>query len=195
VFAELLSGRLRGVAELSAEQACALSRHYELLVRWNKVMNLTSVRNLEETVERHYCESVFLAARLPAGALAIADIGSGAGFPGIPVAVMRPECQVTLIESHQRKAVFLREASREMPNVRVAPRRAEDVEGAFDWAVSRAVRAADIGPVLARMASQVALLAGGEKPEAAGVEWAAPIQLPWGERRFLWLGRSVSRGT
>ncbi|HWR51680.1 MAG TPA: 16S rRNA (guanine(527)-N(7))-methyltransferase RsmG [Bryobacteraceae bacterium] len=195
MFAELLKEKLRGVFELSADQVCALERHYELLVRWNKILNLTSVRNVSEAVERHYCESVFLGAHLPSGALNVADIGSGAGFPGVPVAVMRPDCTLTLIESHQRKAVFLREGTRDLCNVRVAAKRAEDVETGFDWAISRAVNVGDIAPVLSRMASNVALLAGEEVPVGAKLAWADPIRLSWGERRYLWLGQCVSRET
>ena len=111
-----------------------------MLVRWNKVLNLTSIRTLEEAIERHYGESVFLAAHLPAGVLSIADVGSGAGFPGIPIAVVRPDCRVTLIEAHRRKAVFLREAARDLPNVTVIADRAESVHQSFDIAVSRAVK-------------------------------------------------------
>ena len=104
---------------LSAEQEAVLEAHLELLMRWNRTVNLTAIRNREEAIERHYCESLFLGSRLPAGRLRIADVGSGAGFPGFPVAVLRPDCLVTLIESHQRKAVFLREAARQVGNVRV----------------------------------------------------------------------------
>ena len=103
-------------------------------------MNLTTViRTLEEAIERHYCESLFLAAQLAGRrSCGVADVGSGAGFPGFPVAVLRPDCSVTLIESHQRKAVFLREASRGLPNVRVLANRAEDVTRQFDRVISRA---------------------------------------------------------
>ncbi len=191
MFVELLLERLKGVASLSREQAAALHRHYELLARWNKVVNLTSVRNVAEAVERHYCESVFLATRLPPGGLAVVDVGSGAGFPGFPLAVVRPECTVTLVESHQRKAVFLREAGRELPNVRVLSQRAETVEERFDWAVSRAVNPADIAAVLKRLAANLALLGGEEKPDVAA-EWGPALRLPWGDRRFLWI--TASRG-
>ncbi len=114
MFADLLRERLRGIVELSPGQIAALEAHYELLVRWNKTVNLTTITSLEEAVERHYCESLFLGAHLPAGNLRVVDVGSGAGFPGFPVAILRPECSVTLVESHQRKAVFLREASRKI---------------------------------------------------------------------------------
>ena len=81
--------------ELAEGQAAALAAHYELLCRWNKVLNLTRIEGLEEAVERHYAESLFVARYLPPGAWSIADIGSGAGFPGFPIAIVRPECTVT----------------------------------------------------------------------------------------------------
>ena len=109
-----------------------LEAHHRLLEKWNRTLNLTRISD----VERNYGESLFLGRHLPAGRLRICDIGSGAGFPGFPVAVLRPDCEVTLIEAHQRKAVFLKEAARCMPNIRVVGKRAEDVDDKFDWAVS-----------------------------------------------------------
>jgi 16S rRNA (guanine527-N7)-methyltransferase len=141
-------------------------------------------------VERHYGESIFLAAHLPAGALRIADVGAGAGFPGFPVAVCRPDCTVTLIESHQRKAVFLKEAARGLPNVRVLARRAEQVEEEFDLAISRAVSYQDLIPSLQALAPVASLLGGIEDaPAAMGFVWEPPIPLPWGAQRFLRMGR------
>jgi 16S rRNA (guanine527-N7)-methyltransferase len=185
--------RLSRWASLREEQVAALEAHYDLLCRWNKVLNLTRIERLDEAVDRHYGESLFVAQHLPAGELRICDIGSGAGFPGFPVAVARPECTVTLIESHQRKAVFLREASRGLPNVRVLARRAEDVDGGFDWAISRAVSAADLAEVLARLAARAALLVGEDviDPEL-GLEWQDPVQLPSGKHRFLLVSRETN---
>jgi 16S rRNA (guanine527-N7)-methyltransferase len=181
---------------LTAEQDAALEAHLELLMRWNRSLNLTAIRSREEAIERHYCESLFLGARLPAGVLRIADVGSGAGFPGFPVAVLRPECSVTLIESHQRKSVFLREASRKVPNVRVLAKRAEDVEETFDWVISRAVSYADLAPLLKKLAPNADLLSGADRPpESLGFVWDAPVPLPWGNQRYLWTGRVVSRET
>lgn len=171
-----------------------MENHYQLLVRWNRVLNLTSVRSLEETVERHYCESLFLGVHLPPGSLRIVDIGSGAGFPGIPIAVLRPDCSVTLIEAHARKAVFLRESSRTLRNVRVLSQRAEAVEETFEVAVSRAVSYGDLRLVLKKMVPRVDLLTGGEAPpDELGFNWKQPIPLPWGRQRFLRIG--VSRET
>jgi 16S rRNA (guanine(527)-N(7))-methyltransferase RsmG len=178
--------------ELEPAQWKALEAHYELLCRWNKVLNLTRIEHPEEAAERHYGESLFLAHQLPAGNWRIADVGSGPGFPGFPVAVARPGCCVTLIESHQRKAVFLREATRGLPNAVVLAKRANEVEPRFDWVVSRAVSYADLATCLPNLASHVALLTGIEEPPSSlGFSWEPPIPLPWGKQRFL----RVSRGT
>jgi 16S rRNA (guanine(527)-N(7))-methyltransferase RsmG len=180
---------------LSAEQEKALEAHLQLLLRWNQKLNLTSIRNREEAIERHYCEALFLGMHLPPGKLQIADVGSGAGFPGFPVAVLRPDCHVTLIESHQRKAVFLQESARKQPNVRVLAKRAEEVYEEFDHLISRAVSYQDLTPILKRLAPNADLLTGGEEPPAGiGFVWQPAIPLPWGKQRFLRRG-TVSRET
>ncbi|MGO9261183.1 MAG: 16S rRNA (guanine(527)-N(7))-methyltransferase RsmG [Bryobacteraceae bacterium] len=174
---------------IAPEQAARLEAHFELLTRWNRALNLTRIRDRAEAIERHYNESLFVARHLPSGPLRIVDIGSGAGFPGFPIAVVRPECSVTLIESHQRKAVFLREASRKLPNIKVLARRAEESGETFDWAVSRAVSYADLGKVLGRLASHAALLTGAEEPPPAlTFDWDPPVPLPDSKHRFLRLG-------
>jgi 16S rRNA (guanine527-N7)-methyltransferase len=188
VFAELLREKLRGIVELSASQIAALEAHYELLLRWNKTVNLTTITSLEEAVERHYCESLFLGAHLPAGSLRIVDIGSGAGFPGFPVAILRPDCAVSLVESHQRKAVFLREVSRTIGNVRVIARRAEQVDEEFDHLISRAVSYEDLRSSLKILAPVADLLTGAEEPPTLGMQWNPPIAVPWGNTRFLRVG-------
>jgi 16S rRNA (guanine527-N7)-methyltransferase len=193
MFRELLRQKLTGVASLASSELYLLEQHYHLLVRWNRVLNLTSIEDLDEVVERHYCESVFLAVHLPPGPLRVADLGSGGGFPGLPIAVLRPDCVVTLVEVHRRKAVFLREASRRLPNVRVLPARFEDIsEPLFDRAISRAVSYHDFGPALKRLGRAADLLTGGEEPPASlGFLWQAPIRLPWGRNRFLRSGVST----
>jgi len=189
MFAELLRAKLAGICELSEAQVGRLKLHYELLTHWNSVLSLTSVRTVEESVERHYCESVFAAFHLPEGSVSVADVGSGAGFPGVPIAIVRPQFQVVLIESHQRKAAFLKEASRDLANVRVLAKRAEEVAECFDWVVSRAVRYADIAGTLKKLGRNAELLTGEVRAEdLVGFEWQNPIQLPWGERRYLWIG-------
>jgi len=176
-FRAELTARLGTVAHLTVTQLERLEKHYELLCRWNERLNLTAISGELEIIERHYCESLFLGAHLPEGRLRVADIGSGAGFPGFPVAVLRPECQVSLIESHQRKSVFLKESSRGLGNVRVIAKRAEDVTEPFDWVICRAVRYSDIAATAARLAPEIALLT------AQASEGA--LKLPWGTKRYL----------
>ena len=177
--------------ELNHSQLEQLRTHCELLLHWNRKLNLISVHTEADIIKRHYYESLFLGRHLPKYAVKIADIGSGAGFPGFIVAIQRPDCAVTLIESHQRKAVFLREVSRDIPNIRVLAQRAEDVNERFDWAISRAVRYEDIRGAMQKFAPNAALLTGDVSPsDLPGYDWKEPIQLPWGERRLLYVSRS-----
>ena len=190
MFAETLQ-RYLGVlgVELSHKQINQLEEHFNLLTRWNKALNLTRIGEIEATVQRHYCESIFLGIHLPGGPLRIVDVGSGGGFPGIPVAVFRSDCSVALVEAHQRKAVFLREATRGLRNTLVIPKRAEEVSEAFDWAASRAVNYHGVQAALNRMAPNIALLSGEDSPNPR-FTWNK-IKLPWGNRRFLWLWSST----
>jgi 16S rRNA (guanine527-N7)-methyltransferase len=189
VFAELLVERIGSVVELTPIQVSQLDEHFKLMIRWNKVLNLTAIRDAELIVERHYCESLFLGKHLPSGPLNIVDVGSGAGFPGIPLAIQRTDCSVALVESHQRKSVFLMEATRELGNVRVISKRVEEMGEAFDWAVSRGVSFGEIEGCLRNVTGNVALLAGEESPSAR-FTWNR-IKLPWGNHRFLWIHRST----
>ncbi|PYT16711.1 MAG: hypothetical protein DMG59_09580 [Acidobacteria bacterium] len=176
---------------LSGEQVALLERHFALVSRWNQKINLTRIQSVEEAVRLHYCESLFLGQVLPLGQLRIVDVGSGAGFPGIPVAVLRSDCAVDLVESHQRKAVFLREATRDLPNVRVFPKRAASLASSYDWMIARAIRPADV--LSLALAPNVALLTSAQQAS----NLVGPYQIekvPWGEQRVLVVGE-VPRGT
>jgi len=170
---------VRPVVAISDEQIERLEQHFSLLLKWNARMNLTRVTDPVEAATRHYGESLFLAERLTPGT--VLDIGSGAGFPGIPAAIVRPDCQFHLIDSNQRKCVFLREASRDLPNVRVSAKRARDVQDHYDWAISRAVAITDI--LALKVASHVAVLMG--ERDATGIPDFELKPLPWGDRRVL----------
>jgi 16S rRNA (guanine527-N7)-methyltransferase len=91
-----------------------LSTYLDLLLRWNARTNLTAIRDPEEIVRRHFGESLFVATHLPERAPhgTLLDFGSGAGFPGLPIQLARPDLLVTLAESQNKKASFLREAVR-----------------------------------------------------------------------------------
>jgi 16S rRNA (guanine527-N7)-methyltransferase len=177
-FKALLASEYGPFGSLTEYQIDLLARHYALLSNWNKMINLTRIRGVREAVQFHYCESLFLGQWLPKGKLRVADVGSGPGFPGIPVAVLRPDCTIDLIESHQRKAAFLNEASRHLPNVNVVCKRAEECTGGYDWMISRAVRVE--GLLKLKLASSLAVLAG--VGDADGLE---VLKVPWGERRVL----------
>src|SRR6266478_982734 len=100
MFRELLASEFSPYGQITPKQLDQLEEHYELLLKWNERINLTRIRALKDIVQLHYCESLFLATILPQRARQIVDVGSGGGFPGIPVAILRSECQVTLVESH-----------------------------------------------------------------------------------------------
>jgi 16S rRNA (guanine(527)-N(7))-methyltransferase RsmG len=183
--------------ELNPSQIDQLHNHYQLLQRWNQRMNLTTVEPGPEMVVRHYCESLFFSANLPAGKdeISVFDAGSGAGFPGIPMAVLKPHWQVTLIESNQRKAVFLREASRHMPNVTVVATRIERATAQGDWLIARAVDPREILRNIPRLAQNVGLMLGESDfstiQSEFAIAWAEPLRLPWGDRRICAFGRST----
>jgi len=180
MFKELLAAEFSPYWRLSELQLDQLARHYQLLTRWNQRLNLTRIRDELEAVQLHYCESLFLANYLPPGPQRIVDIGSGGGFPGVPIAIFRPDCEVTLVEAHQRKAVFLKEACRELQNVHVRSSRAETLDGAFDWLVARAVAPADI--LKLDLAPKIGLLVGIDDADQV----VGKVQhIPWGNRRVL----------
>src|ERR1700723_3085155 len=97
--------------EIPPNLTAQLSTYLDLLLKWNARTNLTAIRDPEEIVRRHFGESLFTAVHLPA-AQTLLDFGSGAGFPGLPIALLRSELHVTLAESQNKKATFLREAVR-----------------------------------------------------------------------------------
>jgi 16S rRNA (guanine527-N7)-methyltransferase len=119
-----------------------LDVYLDLLLRWNAKTNLTAIREPHQIVRRHFGESLFLAQHVPDQAQTLLDLGSGAGFPGIPIQLARPALVVTLAESQQKKASFLREVVRELRlTTQVWARRAEDLPttARFDVVALRAV--------------------------------------------------------
>ena len=118
-----------------------LLAYLALLDRWNRTYNLTAIRDPREMVTRHLLDSLAMQAFVEGGSLA--DLGTGPGLPGIPLAIAKPQLQVTLVESNGKKARFLREAVRTLglSNARVAESRAEalDEAGAYDAITARAL--------------------------------------------------------
>ena len=107
----------------------AFEDYLSLFVRWNARVNLTSIRDEEGILSRHFVESIACARALPAGISTLLDFGSGGGFPGIPIALCRPEIAVTLAESQGKKAAFLQEAVRVLGiSAKVHAQRAETAD-------------------------------------------------------------------
>ena len=127
--------------EPSAEIVLQLSTYLDLLLKWNARTNLTAIRDPEEIVGRHFGESLFLASHLPKCSTLL-DLGSGGGFPGLPIQLALPELRVTLAESQMKKSSFLREVVRTLGlPTEVWADRAENmpVDRQFDVVALRAV--------------------------------------------------------
>src|SRR5215470_11354239 len=146
---------LRAVGEfqLSADstQVLQIQQYIALLLKWNDKINLTAIRDPLEILYRHFCESMFGAVAMPVETCRLADVGSGGGFPGLPMKIIRPEIDLFLIESNVKKATFLTEVVRELglKDVRVLVSRYEELSeevAPLDVVCSRAV--GDFGPFL-----------------------------------------------
>ena len=147
-----------------------LSLYLDLLLKWNARTNLTAIRDPEEIVRRHFGASLFAARHLDPNTpdpavLTLLDFGSGAGFPGLPIALLRPDIQVTLAESQNKKATFLREVVRTLAlPTEVWPDRVESMPAIrqFHTVTLRAVdnMTAAIAAAAPRASHQLLLLAG-----------------------------------
>lgn len=164
---------------LSQEQLNNISTYIDILLRWNARMNLTAIREPDEIVTRHFGESLFAARHLfPSPAVEtvahLIDLGSGAGFPGLPIKIWNPGLRVTLIESSQKKATFLREVIRsiKLTGIDVFNGRAEDFRGdRADFLTLRAVErfeaALPLADSLLMKGGKLSLLIGSAQVETA----------------------------
>lgn len=163
--------------------------YLDLLARWNATYNLSAVRDPAEMVTRHLLDSLSVLPHVVGERLA--DLGSGAGLPGIPLAIVSPDRAVTLVDSNGKKTRFLRAAVRELhlDNVRVAECRVEQAEGAFDCVTARAFASlADMlrwgGHLLAAGGTWLALKGRAPQDELTGVppgfevEGVVPLRVP-----------------
>jgi 16S rRNA (guanine527-N7)-methyltransferase len=137
-----------GHVSLNESQGATLSRYLDLLAAANEQINLTRITDRASAEVQHVGDALTLLRYLPPTAHNLVDVGTGGGVPGIPLAIVRPDLAVTLIEATKKKAVFLRQAVAELKlgNVTVLDIRAEeagvgDLRESFDVAVARAVAA------------------------------------------------------
>jgi 16S rRNA (guanine527-N7)-methyltransferase len=208
----------------------SISTYIDILQHWNARINLTAIRNEEEIVTRHFGESLFAAshlfprvpsafsapsavksldvdvdvdvaeARRPRAEPRVADLGSGAGFPGVPIKLWAPKISLTLIESNQKKATFLREIARALTltNVNIQNVRAETLPlSTFDVVTLRAVeRLPKVLPTAASLltpSGRLALLIASNQLDAArsrlpNLSWDRPIPSPQSQSRLLLIG-------
>jgi 16S rRNA (guanine527-N7)-methyltransferase len=195
--------RALGEFQLAASdtQVEQIQQYMRLLLTWNEKINLTAIRDPLEILYRHFCESMYAAVAVPVENGRLADVGSGAGFPGIPLKIIRPELLTFLVESNVKKATFLAEVLRtiELPDTRVLVSRYEELGeeiAPIDVVCSRAV--GEFQPFLEWAAServaakQVILWIGGRDLDQArrGIdwEWREPIPVPNSLRRYLLVG-------
>jgi len=195
--------RALGEFQLSAndQQVVQIQQYIKLLLAWNEKINLTAIRDPLEILYRHFCESMYAAKAVPVENGRLADVGSGGGFPGIPLKILRPGLNLFLIESNVKKATFLAEVIRELEltDARVLVSRYEELSeevAPLDFVCSRAL--GDFGPFLEwagsqRIASKQVILWIGERDlkEVQSVtawDWREPIPVPHSLRRLLLVG-------
>jgi 16S rRNA (guanine527-N7)-methyltransferase len=191
-------------AGISGMPACCydqLSTYLGLLLRWNARLSLTAIREPAQIIRRHFVECAFAARHLPADIETLLDYGSGAGLPGIPFAICRPEIRVTLAEAQGKKASFLREVVRTIgTRSEVYDRRVETMpQGRLFHAVSmRAVEKMDLAiPVALSLAERYLVLLTTERTVPAHreltpeLQWVDAIRLPNADQTILAIARRL----
>ncbi len=202
------------VSALADAQLGQISAYLDLLLKWNARTNLTSLRDADNIVTRHFGESLFAARHLfgsppfsrPAreGGDTAIDVGSGAGFPGLPMKIFAPALRLTLIESQNKKATFLKEVVRalELRDVTVFAGRAEDFRERAELVTLRAVEhfesALRAAAQLVAPAGRLGLLIGEGQVAVAREQlptyaWSEAVNLPGSSRRVLLVGRNQVR--
>jgi 16S rRNA (guanine527-N7)-methyltransferase len=203
-----------GLRELALDPATAtpLLDYLALLLRWNRTYNLTAVRDPHEMVVKHLLDSLAMHPfldELAARGGRLADLGTGAGLPGIPLAIVKPGLQVTLVESNGKKARFMREAIRQLrlKDARVAESRIEalDEPGAFDAITARALATLplilELGGHLLKPDGHLLAMKGvhpvdeiAALPAGWAVEASHPLRVPGldADRHLIVIGRTAS---
>ncbi len=180
---------------------CQIQKYIDLLLLWNQKISLTSIVDVEQIVRFHFGESLFAKNSVPVEKGRLADLGSGAGFPGLPLAMISPLLEVTLVEANQKKAAFLSEVVRALglPNVEIVRSRFENLRlrrAAFDFLTARALgQHKELIGWAKRLlvdSGRLILWVGREDVESLsrtpGWNWRSAIKIPRSRSRFLLVG-------
>jgi len=202
---ELISKELAAYGVRPTDPQCDKIRAYiSVLLRWNRSISLTTVTEESEILKFHFGESLFALSAVGGLHGRLADVGTGAGFPGLPLRIFSQDIDLTLIESNTKKSAFLSEVVRsmELPDVRVLRARFEDVEelrGQIDVVLSRALGGYDRllkwSAKSLRAGGKIVLWLGEEDARSIlstnpAWDWRSPIPIPSSKRRFLLSGSS-----
>src|SRR5437899_9859057 len=184
------------------DQVLQIQQYIKILLTWNEKVNLTAIRDPLEILHRHFCESMYAADALSLEKGRLADVGSGGGFPGLALKIIRPGLQVFLVESNIKKVTFLAEVIRELGlnGAQVLARRYEELGeemATLDYVCSRALGEFRIFLEWARSeqiaAKQVILWIGArdldEIQKISTWDWQEPIPVPHSLRRLLLVGK------
>jgi len=184
------------------EQVLQIQQYIAILLKWNEKVNLTAIRDPLEILYRHFCECMYASVAVPVENGRLADVGSGGGFPGLPLKIIRPDLQVFLVESNLKKVTFLAEVIRELGlrDAQVLVRRYEELgeelapldyvcsralgefPGFLDWAGSERIATKEV----------ILWIGARDLPELQKIqtwEWREPIQVPHSLRRLLLVGK------
>ena len=187
--------------DVNTNQIAQIQEYIRLLLVWNEKVNLTAIRDPLEILYRHFCESMFATKVVDLGQCRLADIGTGAGFPGLALKILLPAAQVVLVESNIKKATFLAEVVRALgiTGANVLVSRYEELGeeiAPIDIVCSRALGESDKFLGWSRSdrvgARQSILWVGGRDLEKikqiAGWSWKEPVAIPHSLQRFLLMG-------
>jgi 16S rRNA (guanine527-N7)-methyltransferase len=190
---------------ISSKALAKIRAYIELLALWNQSVSLTAIDDKLEMVARHFGESIFAASAVPIRFGRLADVGTGAGFPGLPLKIVCEGLSVVLLEPNLKKCAFLNEVKRELKleDVEIERSRYEEYRSkgaSFDFVCSRALGdyrrllrwartvLAPEGLVLLWLGEEDSILVGRTK----GWSWDLPIRIPESSRRVLQVGRPIS---
>jgi len=189
------------------DQILQIQQYIKILLAWNEKIDLTAIRDPLEILYRHFCESMFAGISVPLEHGRLADVGSGGGFPGLPLKILRPGLHVFLVESNIKKATFLAEVIRELglTDTQVLVSRYEELVeelAPLDYVCCRAL--GEFSFFLAWAGSeaiavkQVILWIGARDLDQIrsikGWDWREPIQVPHSLRRLLLVGTRHIQG-